>query len=236
MSKKHEYNVRKAQANGRYKHGWNGTKEHGTWLRMKARCYNPKRAGYALYGGRGIKVCGRWLYSFENFLADMGPAPTPEHSIDRIDVNKGYSKRNCRWATRSQQCRNQRTNRRFTYQGETKCLGEWAELFGMNYGTLQSRIYRDGMSIEDALTKPMRYATPKKTPVSNKKYQELLAQAAALAGALDEADKQLSNEGDCLTCDFDGYINKTHHADCITQFIKTVIAESRAWLEKERGR
>ena len=78
---------------------------------MKQRCYNPKITHWDSYGGRGIKVCDRWLESFENFYEDMGPKPSPTHSIDRIDNYKlvdGYSKDNCRWATKREQSLNKR--------------------------------------------------------------------------------------------------------------------------------
>lgn len=81
--------------------------EYHAWFHMKARCLNPKNQRYAAYGERGISVCEQWM-TFDNFLADMGCRPSPDHSLDRINNDGNYEPGNCRWATRSQQQRNKR--------------------------------------------------------------------------------------------------------------------------------
>ena len=85
--------------------------EYTSWLGMKDRCYRKTNKAFPGYGGRGITVCARWLNSFPNFLADMGRKPSPSHSIDRIENDKGYEPGNCRWATRKEQSNNQRVRK-----------------------------------------------------------------------------------------------------------------------------
>ncbi|HET9285721.1 MAG TPA: hypothetical protein VFR24_27535 [Candidatus Angelobacter sp.] len=82
----------------------------GIWKEMQARCLHKSHDLYHLYGARGIKICDRWLGSFENFLEDMGPHPKGL-SIERIDNSKGYSPDNCCWATATVQARNRRTTK-----------------------------------------------------------------------------------------------------------------------------
>jgi hypothetical protein len=89
-------------------HGASNTAEYKIWSGMKKRCYNPNSKAYRFYGERGVQVCDRWLNSFENFLADMGRRPSKRHTIDRRDNSKGYEPGNCRWATWTEQHKNQR--------------------------------------------------------------------------------------------------------------------------------
>ena len=137
-------------------HGTQRTSEYTTWQHMIKRCTNPNTKGYSNYGGRGIKVCERWLHSFENFLADMGPKPSPAHSIDRYPDNNGnYEPKNCRWATRTEQSFNKRTNRLIQHNGETLPLSVWAGRTGMKRETIADRLAH-GWTISDTLTIPVQ--------------------------------------------------------------------------------
>ncbi len=123
---------------------------------MKNRCLNPNDRRWAAYGGRGIKVCARWLEAYENFLADMGRRPSSKHSLDRYPNNDGnYEPTNCRWATPSQQARNTRDNHRLTHNGETLALVEWQERTGIHWATIKERVCKLGWTVERALTQPV---------------------------------------------------------------------------------
>lgn len=99
---------------GRYiTHGKTKSPEYRAWADMRQRCYRSNNPAYPDYGGRGIAVCEEWD-SFEQFYVDMGPRPTPKHSIDRIDVNGNYCKENCRWGTKTQQAINRRLQKNNT--------------------------------------------------------------------------------------------------------------------------
>ncbi len=125
-------------------HGLTGTAENRVWKGIIQRCTNPKVTGFENYGGRGIGICARWRESFECFLADMGPRPSPRHSIDRYPDNDGnYEPGNCRWATRTEQARNARSNVRVEIDGISMCFSEACERFGVNEATARDRVARN---------------------------------------------------------------------------------------------
>lgn len=99
------------------------TPEYRTWQNMRRRCDSPVAKYYYNYGGRGIRVCSRWLV-FENFLSDMGRKPSPSHSIDRIDVDGNYEPSNCRWATPQEQTFNQRPRKRLEDFTDAELMAE----------------------------------------------------------------------------------------------------------------
>lgn len=116
------------------------TPEHMAWLNMKARCCNPKHPSFSHYGGRGVKVCDRWVVSFRDFYDDIGPRPTPAHSLDRIDNQGDYEPSNCRWATKMQQSGNTRRNKMVQYLGQEMCISQAARMAGLSVSTLRWRI------------------------------------------------------------------------------------------------
>ena len=142
------------------KHGFaNKIREYAIWKSIKGRCYNKSDQSYKKYGGRGIRVCDRWLESFSNFLSDIGFSPTKKHSIDRINNDGNYEPLNCRWATNTQQTRNQSSNIIILYKNQEKNLSEWCEILNLNYHTIYGRIKSYGWSKEKAISTPIRKIT-----------------------------------------------------------------------------
>ena len=148
---------RLASQHSRYKHGKKGTRVYRIWKGMKQRCLNPRCDPNENYVTRGVTLCDRW-HSFENFYADMGDPPSPEHELDKDILGNGmlYSPESCCWVTRSENCRNRRTNHLLHFKGQSLCIAEWAEKTGIKATTIYSRIAEQGWSTEDALTTPAR--------------------------------------------------------------------------------
>jgi hypothetical protein len=142
-------------------HGLTGSPEYEIYRGMRMRCLNPNVKSYPRYGGRGITICERWLHGegglsgAECFVADMGSRPSPDHSIERRNVNGPYSPDNCLWADRSTQAKNTSVTPHVTYNGRTASVHEWEVITGIPATQIAKRLGR-GWSPERALTQPMR--------------------------------------------------------------------------------
>lgn len=134
--------------------GYKTTRAYRSWHAMKRRCNDPKNNYYHRYGGRGIKVCDRWLNSFEDFLNDMGEPPL-NHTLDRYpNKNGNYEPTNCRWATGSQQMHNISTNVFHLYKGEYLCVSDLEKISTVTSKTIRHRINNLGWDAERAITMP----------------------------------------------------------------------------------
>lgn len=129
-------------------HGKSKTREFRIWYGMIERCYNEKCCIYHLYGARGISVCDRWRYSFENFFEDMGERPSDKHTLERLDNDILYCKENCSWETMRVQSRNRRSNRWIEYAGLRMVIADWDAHLGLKHGSVSSRINRGWTEIE----------------------------------------------------------------------------------------
>lgn len=136
------------------------TKEYRIWDSMRQRCGNPNDPHFEEYGGRGIHVCSEWE-KYSQFIADMGLKPSAAHTLERIDNNLGYSKSNCRWATRKEQANNRRSNVYLTLQNRTQTMAQWADELGVPLRRLSERRQR-GLCDADILLLPKRYDRQKR--------------------------------------------------------------------------
>ena len=123
--------------------GGNISSEYSCWRNIIRRCTNAKSHAYKNYGGRGIKVCDRWLERFENFFEDMGYKPSSLHSIERDNVNGDYTPENCRWATKAEQMRNTRRNVKIEYKSIVKTISEWSLFLNIDKSTIAYRLRRN---------------------------------------------------------------------------------------------
>lgn len=137
--------------------------EYKVWKNMIGRCHNPNCTYYYNYGGRGILVCERWRNSFTDFLSDMGPKPSPGHSIERIDANGNYEPSNCCWATRLEQARNTRTNHFIEVNGERLTIQEWSRKTGIHQSTIVRRV-QAGLSPEECIRTQRYYRKRMENP------------------------------------------------------------------------
>jgi hypothetical protein len=120
------------------------TKEYTLWANIVQRCTNPSNKDYPYYGGRGVEMHPAWRKDFAAFLADISRAPSPTHTLDRIDNSKGYVPGNVRWATRGEQSNNTRAVTYIEHDGMRKNITEWAAYLGVPAKLLRSRVPKYG--------------------------------------------------------------------------------------------
>lgn len=138
------------------KHGDFGTKLYGIWAGMKRRCYNPRTKYYEDYGGRGITVCDEWKNDYSKFKEwALANGYQEGLSIERVDVNKGYSPDNCKFITINEQNSNKRISIRLQYQGKEYSIKELSKLTGIKERTIRDR-YERGLPIEEILNPKIR--------------------------------------------------------------------------------
>lgn len=151
-----------------YKHGLSDSRINSIYRGMKKRCYDKNEPAYRNYGGRGIKVCDEWLSDFMSFYRwAMGNGYNDDLSIDRIDVNGDYCPENCRWTDRKTQANNTRTNRKYSLNGETHTIADWARIYGVERKLVYKRISL-GWTISESLLIPKNIS---RKEWNNLKYQ-----------------------------------------------------------------
>ena len=160
----------------RGKGGFTRDKTYNAWCAMRQRCTNPSAPTWANYGGRGITVAPEWD-DFNTFVRDVGVAPTPKHSLDRINSDGNYEPGNVRWANSRQQARNRRSTRLITFEGITQSIAAWADEKGIPRDTLRARLQTWG--VEKALTTPVHQRNA---------HRAAQKQAAAIAAAEAEVE------------------------------------------------
>lgn len=132
-------------------HGQRHNKIYKIWESMKRRCNSEKSQRYACYGGRGIKYTPEWE-KFEGFYDWAVSSGYVEGlSLDRINPDGNYEPNNCRWIPLKEQAYNKTNSVKFTYNGTTKCLSEWANIYDIPYERLYQRIFKLGYSFEEAI-------------------------------------------------------------------------------------
>lgn len=136
-------------------HGMTGTRLYRIWGNMMSRCSDRNNPAWENYGGRGITVCDEWHDSDSFFNWAFSNGYNDKLTLDRIDNEREYSPNNCRWADRTQQANNKRSNVMITYNGQTLTMAEWAKVLGINYKVLHNR-FRLGWTIDRAFNQPVR--------------------------------------------------------------------------------
>jgi hypothetical protein len=139
-------------------YGETQTPEYRAWLSMKRRCSNPNAASFHRYGGRGIRVCERWISGdgrkggYLCFLEDLGRKPSSRHSLDRVDGDANYEPANCKWSTQKEQGWNTCKSLWVDFKGEKRVLAELCEEYHISPSIVRQRVKNYGWDLELALT------------------------------------------------------------------------------------
>lgn len=143
--------IRNATQNGASK-----TRLYKLFYGIRDRCYNKNGKDYKNYGGRGIKICDKWLQDPNEFIRWANNNGYKKGlSIDRINVNGNYEPSNCRWVSAKKQANNRRSNLVITFEGKTMTASEWCALKGWNRHVIPERL-KKGWSLEKTMTTPLR--------------------------------------------------------------------------------
>ena len=129
-----------------------------TWEGMKTRCYNPNKANYHKYGGRGIFVCDEWKDDFFQFISDMGDKPAPHYQLDRENNDEGYNPTNCRWVEPKTNINNRRNSVSVSINNKEYTLGELSEEYHIKLMTINTR-YHKGIRGKDLIKPPRKRST-----------------------------------------------------------------------------
>jgi len=148
-----EYSVKASNRSHGHSVNYRRSPTMASFHNMHTRCERESHPKYHNYGGRGIRVCAEWD-DFNVFLSDMGECPNGM-TLERVDVNLGYSKDNCIWLEKSKQALNKTNSVMLSYLGITKCLSEWCKDLGLSYSAIAYRI-RSGWDVDRAFTQSIR--------------------------------------------------------------------------------
>lgn len=149
----------KAARKPRLTHGQSSSRLYNIWCLMRKRCSDPDSKDYSRYGGRGITVCAAWTDYLAFHSWAIGNGYADYLTLDRRSNEGNYEPSNCRWESRTTQNRNRRNNQRFAWRGRRLMLSEIAEIEGISHNLLRQRVRRDGLTIADAIARPIRSQT-----------------------------------------------------------------------------
>jgi hypothetical protein len=147
-------------ANLNKSHSMSKSPEYKSWSHAKTRCTNKQSKKYPYYGARGITMCQEWIDSFEAFFAYVGPKPSSQHSIGRIDVNKGYEPGNVRWETLSDQARSRTDNVFVFLDGKKIILKDACKKLNLNYKKVSKALKHKGKTWEGVLNEREFFVLP----------------------------------------------------------------------------